>query len=361
MKLDRIRIAGFKSIREQEIELSNLNVLIGANGAGKSNFVSAFALLNEMMEGRLQLFVPKAGGAESLLFFGQKETEKIEIELSYAGYRYECSLVPTADDRLVLERETARLRRGGRDHREILGLGTSESKLLDRAQEWPISASVLKALKSWKVYHFQDTSESAKVKKQSAINDNIYLRPDGSNLAAFLFRLHHEARAHCDMIRDTVRMVAPFFDDFILRPMPENGNTIRLEWQERGSDRPFFAHYLSDGTLRFMCLATLLLQPKPPSTIIIDEPELGLHPYAIALLCSMLRSASEKTQVIVSTQSVSLVNQLRPEDIIIVERLDRASVFRRLRADDMKGWLDEFDGYYGLGDLWEKNIFGGRP
>lgn len=361
MKLDRIKIAGYKSIREQEIELSNLNVLIGANGAGKSNFVSVFELLSEMMEGRLQQFVARAGGADALLFFGQKETEEVALLLRCGRSHYSCVLVPTADDRFAFRHESAGFGHQG----SLLGGGHGESKLPERAkaakQHRDIALDMRDAITGWKVYHFHDTSESAKVMKACDINDNIYFRPDGSNLASFLYSLHNGSGGHYDLIRDTVRMVAPFFDDFVLRPMPENENKIGLEWQEKGSDRPFLAHYLSDGTLRFMCLATLLLQPNPPSTVIIDEPELGLHPYAIAVLASMLRSASERTQVIVSTQSVSLVNQLKLEDILIVERVEKASVFRRLCADDMKGWLDEFDGYYGLGDLWEKNLFGGRP
>ncbi len=359
MKLDKIKIAGFKSIREQEIELTGLNVLIGANGAGKSNFVSVFEFLNEMMERRLQQFVPRAGGADALLFFGQKETEKIEIYLAVGQSHYSCSLAPTVDDRLVFKHEFV----GYGRQSALLGNGQIESKLPEQAgARGPgVSSYMLDAIKSWKLYHFHDTSDSAGVKRIRDIIHEMYLRPDASNLAAFLFRLRNSSPGHYEVIRDTVRMVAPFFDDFILRPLSENEDKIRLVWHEKGSDRPFLAHYLSDGTLRFICLATLLLQPDPPSIVVIDEPELGLHPYAITVLSSMLRSTSEKTQIIVSTQSVPLVNQLKPEDLLIVERVDRASVFKRLQADEIGQWLTDFDGYYGLGDLWEKNVFGGRP
>ncbi|MBN1593202.1 MAG: AAA family ATPase [Candidatus Coatesbacteria bacterium] len=359
MKLDKIKISGFKSIREQEIELSNLNVLIGANGAGKSNFVSVFELLREMMELRLQEYALRSGGADSLLFFGHGETKEIEILLRCGKNNYSFKIVPTADDGLFVKHESTGFNRQGIH----LGEGHREAKLPEYARKSRpgFSKDMSDAIKSWKVYHFQDTSESAKVKKVSDINDNIYLRPDASNLAAFLRKLQLTSPGHYSQIRDTIRMVAPFFDDFLLRPMTENQDKIRLEWQERGSDRPFFAHYLSDGTLRFICLTTLLLQPEPPSTIIIDEPELGLHPYAITVLASMLSSTSETTQIIVSTQSVPLVNQMRPEDLLIVERENRATTIRRLQAAEVADWLRDFDGYYGLGDLWEKNVFGGRP
>src|SRR2546427_3037694 len=158
-------------------------------------------------------------------------------------------------------------------------------------------------------------------------------------------------------MRETITQVAPFFNDFALRPDPTPKESIRLEWREKGSDFPFRAAHLSDGTLRFICLATLLLQPTPPSTVLIDEPELGLHPYAITVLASLLKSASTKTQVIVSTQSVPLVNQLQPEDILVVDRAQGQSTFRHLGSEELKDWLED----YGLGDLWEKNLFGGRP
>ncbi|HZI07942.1 MAG TPA: AAA family ATPase, partial [Archangium sp.] len=158
-------------------------------------------------------------------------------------------------------------------------------------------------------------------------------------------------------IVSTIRLVAPFFDDFRLRPSPFNEQKIQLEWSERNSDAYFNAHALSDGTLRFICLATLLLQPNLPSLILIDEPELGLHPYAIQVLAGLVRSASEKTQVILSTQSVTLVNQFEPEDLVVVDRANGESLFRRLSSEDTQDWLEG----YSLGELWEKNVFGGRP
>jgi len=152
-------------------------------------------------------------------------------------------------------------------------------------------------------------------------------------------------------------MVAPFLEDFVLEPLALNQQMIRLEWREKGNDHVFGPGALSDGTLRFICLATLLLQPTLPSTILLDEPELGLHPYAITLLADLLRGASTKTQVIASTQSVSLVNQFEPQDILVVEREDGQSMFKRLEHGAMDAWLED----YGLGELWEKNLLGGRP
>jgi predicted ATPase len=360
MRLERIGIKGFKSIREMELELRPLNVLIGANGAGKSNFIAVFKLLNQMMQGNLQVFVAQAGGADSLLYFGQKVTDEIRIELVFGRNAYSCTLLPTVDDKLIFGEEKCFFQTTpGHPYPETLGTGHRESRLPDvsRAKPSKVPGYVLSSMQSWKLYHFDDTSDSARVKKVGAINDNQYLRSDAGNLAALLYKLQRTATRQYEAIRDTIRLVAPFFDDFILRPSLDNPDSIRLEWREVGSDYPFLAHQLSDGTLRFMCLATLLLQPALPDTILIDEPELGLHPYAITVLASLMRSASARAQLIVSTQSVSLINQFEAEDLLIVEREDHATVIKRIESQKLKEWLDD----YSLGELWEKNVIGGRP
>ncbi len=360
MQLKRIVLKGYKSIRDLNLEMRSLNVLIGANGVGKSNFISVFELLNEMMVGRFQSAVRTAGGAETFLHFGEKVTPEISLELDFHPNGYKCTWHPAADDTLYFDREATSYHNVGRFPKPLetfLGKGHQESLLANDGEKSSIESYVINALKSWRVYHFHDTSSSAGVKKRGAINDNLYFRPDASNLAAFLFKLQQASPKNYTLIRNTVRQVAPFFDDFLLRPDQANENNIRLEWREKGSDYPFLSHHLSDGTLRFICLATLLLQPDPPSTILIDEPELGLHPSAITMLAALFRSVSEKTQVIVSTQSVSLVNQLYLEDIIVVDREDNQSVFRHLDHSEMENWLED----YGLGDLWEKNLLGGRP
>jgi len=369
MKLDRIEVTGFKSIRKLELDLSSLNVLIGANGAGKSNFIALFELLNHIFVGKFQSFVAKAGGAESFLYYGQKVTENIYVKLNFGHNAYECTWLPTVDDELFFEEEVCFFQAYGysQPKKNYIGSGHKESKLGIRSKydsnnnPTNIEAHVLDSLKSWKVYHFHDTSEAATVKKPRDINDNIYLRHDAGNLAAFLYMLQRTKKEHYTAIRDTVRLVTPFFDDFLLRPYPENENMIRLEWREKGSDFPFQVYHLSDGTLRFICLATLLLQPELPSTILIDEPELGLHPYAIVILASLMRSAAERTQLIVSTQSVSLVNQFDPEDLLVVERNEHdhkyETVIGRVDSEKLDAWLGE----YALGELWEKNVLGGRP
>ena len=357
-----LTVRGYKSIRDAKVELRHLNVLIGANGAGKSNLVSAFNVLSRIVEGQLQHYVGTAGGPDRLLHFGRKVTRELFFGVEFPRNSYECTLIP-AQDRLVFssERCSGQALNWDKPYGVDLGQGHRESELKKEAEQPSarIAKFTLQKISGWRVFHFHDTSDSSPMKQSADIGDNDRLRPDAANLASFLFMLRAQHPAHYRNIVDTVRQAAPFFDDFALAPSRLNPKVIELEWHERDSDAYFNAYSLSDGTLRFICLATLLLQPTllMPSTIVIDEPELGLHPYAIALLAAMLQSAATQTQIVVSTQSVPLVNQFLPEDLIVVERDGRESVFHRLDAADVALWMDE----YGLGDLWEKNVIGGRP
>jgi len=367
----RLTIEGFKSIRKlEDFELRELNVLIGANGAGKSNFVSFFRLLRDLIQQRLQTAIAVEGGADSCLFLGPKETRQLAAKLYFGNNGYEFSLVPTHDGRLVFSEEFTIFLGSIADDRSSLGSGHAESKLRDKKDEpgrWGAARGVpfyvFSAISSWVVYHFHDTSFSAGVRRPHAINNNIALGPNAENLAPFLYRISQTSQTHYLRIRDVVRLAAPFFDDFLLRPMPGNEEMIQLEWRQRDSDYPFRANQLSDGTLRFICLATVLLQPSPPPTMLFDEPELGLHPYALTLLGNLFRQAVRTSgkrvlrQVIISTQSAPLLSEFTPEDVIIVDRAHAESTFRRLNSEDLTEWLHE----YTLGELWQKNVLGGRP
>lgn len=358
-KLERVRATGFRSIREVDIEIRDLNVLIGANGSGKSNFIKLFRLVNDLVEERLQVAVATAGGANALLHYGRKVTPRITLDFEFGRNGYACSLAPTTDDNFIFESEKWRFH-GDFTDRPITGgpgSGHRESGLRRASNGRNIPGFVYGALSTWKIYHFHDTSDSAGMKQLGPIDDNVRLRSDASNLAAFLFFLQQVYPDHYRNIVDTIRLAAPFLKDFALRLSPLSPGQIKLEWQHEGSEAYFDASSLSDGSLRFICLATLLLQPTLPSVVLLDEPELGLHPAAIELLASLLQRASKSAQVIVSTQSVTLVNQLRVEDIVVAERVEGASVFRRLQAPEIEGWMAEF----ALGELWEKNVLGGRP
>lgn len=358
-RVNSLTVAGYKSIRRLEkFELNNLNVLIGANGAGKSNFINLFRLLNEMYEQQLQVYVQKQGGPDALLHFGRGLTERLHAEFYFSNNGYKFDLIPTLDNRLIFETEYSWF--GGvyypTSSSKLLGSGQSESNLKEARDQY--SRYVRPAVSNWRVYHFHDTSDTAKVKQLIAANDNLKLKIDAANLAPYLRKLYNEHRAEYQRIIETIRLALPFFKDFVHRP--GNPDYIELEWMQIGSpDTPFKAHMLSDGSLRFICLATLLLQPISllPDTILIDEPELGLHPYAISVLVDLFKQVSETKQLIVSTQSVELVNELSPEDVIVVDQENTASTFKRHSKEELSGWLEE----YSMGEIWKRNILGGRP
>jgi predicted ATPase len=370
--IDKITIKGYKSIRDLEaFDLGHINVLIGPNGAGKSNFVSLFRLLRDLIDEKLQLALATEGGADAFLYLGPRVTRELRVKLLFGQNGYEFTLQPTVDNRLVFSSEQSIYRGhlvGGKENRTPFGSGHPEAKLPSRKNDSGLTTTkgpshyVFEALSSWVVYHFHDTSLVSGVRRQGPINDNISLRWNAENLAAFLHRLQSTHLSSYEKIRDVVRLAAPFFDDFQLRPVPSNPEKIQIEWRQRGSDYPLLASQLSDGTLRFICLATALLQPYPPSTMLFDEPELGLHPYALSLLGGMIQKSvspwgSPQNQIIISTQSALLLNEFIPEDIIVVQREDDQSAFKRLDPGQLSGWLAD----YTLGELWQKNLLGGRP
>lgn len=349
------------SLQDVDLELGKLNVLIGPNGAGKSNFVSFFYLLREMVEGRLQRWVGDRGGSDRILSYGLRETAEFRAHIEFATNGYAFTLRPDDEGRFYFENERL-LYSGGFDSDGIaIGTGHYESKL--KAEILPghyrRADYCYASISSWKVFHFHDTSDKAPVKRLAELHDDEFLRRDAANLAPYLFMLRQQHPSVYNIIRKVVGLALPFFDDFVLRPRPRSSNLheqdILLYWRKKDVDYNFLPSQLSDGSIRFICLVTALLQPDPPSTIIIDEPELGLHPYAIHLLGALLRSASLRMQVIVATQSSLLLDEFCVDDLIVVELQSGASVFKRLEEAEFTEWLHDFS----VGELWYKNVIGG--
>lgn len=362
-QIQTITVKGYKSIKTLEnFELRPLNILIGANGAGKSNFIGLFRFLASAIGDNFATDIEKMGGPNSLLSFGSKRTQSITIELHFRTDTDPEEIQPTCiqieaqatqDSRLIVTRkeiQTTPCTKNKPPHQN----NTIEAifQTTDIFKQ-----SITDKIRLLRQYHFHDTSEYAEVKLKHAINDNLLLKPDAANLAPYITMLHHKYPQEYRRIIETIRLALPFFDDFVHRPDEEY---VQLEWKQLGHpDTPFKAHLLSDGSLRFICLATLLLQPIHllPDTILIDEPELGLHPYAINILADLFKQVAEDKQLIVSTQSVDLINELAPDDVIVVDQEQGASTFRRLSPEDLADWLQD----YALGELWKRNILGGRP
>jgi len=359
-KLNELTIRGFKSIRSLEkFPLTNLNILVGGNGAGKSNFVDFFRLLSAMMKpDGLKVFVED--NADAYLYGGAKQTEQIEVELVFGDNGYDFELSPTQDGGFLINNEKRHY--FPKDATRNLGSGNFSPRLLVDKDNSGVNSShgaswyTYHSITDWKIYHFHDTSITAGMRRVQDEGHNQFLANDASNIAPFLLRLREEFPQSYQDIKDAVSLVMPFFDDFVLEA--SRNEKMRLNWRQKGlADYPMRPSQLSDGSIRFICLATALLQPKPPSTIIIDEPELGLHPQAITVLAELIKSASQRTQVVVSTQSPTLIDQFFIEDVIVTNRVDGSTTFKRLEEGDFSVWLEN----YSVGELWTKNVIEGGP
>ena len=364
--LKKVEIKGYRSIKDASLELGSLNVLIGANAAGKSNFVSFFKMLNEMMGGRLQQYIGTSGRAQSLLHFGPKVTPQLEGQLEFDVDNgldwYDMRLFHAAGDTLIFAEEKLRFHQTGyfKPKELILGSGHQETQIGEAADQGDITAKAFRYLLSrCRVYHFHDTSPTARVRQFCYINDNRWLMPDAGNLAAMLYAYQVRSDSVYQRIVSTIKKIMPEFENFELQPSRLNSNEILLNWRKQGRDYLFGPHQISDGSLRAMAIIALFLQPEAdlPDVIILDEPEIGLHPNALEIVAGLIRSISVKKQVIVATQSQSFLNYFKPSEIITVECHEGSSQFQRLDPDQLKDWLND----YTLGELWQRNVLGGGP
>lgn len=366
-----MRIRGFRSLKKVELHnLTDAVVLIGANGCGKSNFIRFFDMLSWMLKSRqLGEFIEQQGGADDQLYRGNRITPRMEAEIRLRTDKglndYSFALSYGSPDRFFFSSEQFRFSKAGRSREAkwiTLESGHRESRIVEAAQSGipdinPTTASVIVTLlRNCTAYQFHDTSASSNIKRMWDTQDNYRLRSDGGNLAAILHYLEHHELRRFDLICKHISRVLPVFDRFIL---DERFGRVQLRWKAKGIDRSFGAHLTSDGSLRFFALVTLLNLPSAmmPDVILLDEPELGLHPAAVTLIGDMIRTLSERRQIIVATQSPLLVDCFELDEIVVLDLCDDATVFHRLKPDEYKHWLDDFT----AGELWQQNLFGGRP
>ena len=362
-RLNRLKLSGYKSIKSVDINFGAINILIGANGAGKSNLIGFFNFMRKLLEKELKLTVAQMGGANKVLYFGKKTTKKLEVSLLFTPNGYETVLIPDEQDGLIFKKEIGYFfadmigYAGGTKLYNLNNIGGKESKLPDKPHTVSPLGHIVKYIDDWKIYHFHDTSKLSPIKQPCRVDDYYSLAVDGHNIAAYLYFIRQNYDQTYTKIVKTIQRVAPFFHDFILEPDIANNEMIKLRWKHKGSDLYFDANDLSDGTIRFICLTTLLLQPNLPTMILIDEPELGLHPFALNILASLFRIASKKTQIIASTQSSTFADFFDIEDILIVDRKENATTITKPDLNFLVEWINE----YSIGELWQKNLLGGNP
>ena len=379
-RLRRIQVRGFRSLRDVDLtDLSGPTVLIGPNGAGKSNLLGFLQMVEFLNSGSLGRFVGEAGGAAALLHYGPKRTREIEFTLDFeqeaqddqaqpALNAYSARLAFAAGDRLVFLEEQVGFRRANVPQFRwySFGAGHFESRLTEVEGTTGTAGTTARTtrwmLNRMNFFHFHDTSAAAAIRSNSRVEDCRYLRSDGSNLAAYLMALKEseevDTRAAWQRITGLIRKVAPFIKELSPALVGTERRAVRLDWID-DRDEIFGPHQLSDGTLRVIALITALGQPgdRRPLFVTIDEPELGLHPAAVTLFCSLVRSVVPRTQVVLATQSPALLDHFVPEEVVVVERQDGSSLFRRLDPASLATWLEE----YSLSELYDKNVLGGRP
>ena len=363
--LKSIAIKGFKSIKSLDLTMGGINILIGANGSGKTNFISLFSFLRNLSQGKLQNYVERHGFANSFFHFGSKKTPLISIDIKVGANGYHVDFEHGVnDDSLVFKEEYCTYEESQKTFPVKGRLGESGLLPYGEAKSKYVRNYTRDYLRGCRVYHFHDTGSTAGFKQAVDIEASDYLYDDASNLAAFLYHLKNSDeecynKSYNDIVA-AIKTVAPFFHDFFLEPRGAEGSEkVLLKWSHRDHDTPFSANQLSDGTARFICMATLFLQPADlrPDTIILDEPELGLHPAALEVLAELVKSVAKSGQIICSTQSVTFANQFGADDFIVVDQHRGRSDFRRLKQGELDDWLED----YAIGDIWTKNLIGGRP
>lgn len=337
--IDFIQVEGYRSIKSQRVKLLPMNVLLGANGVGKSNFLSVFTFFRMLIQSREWEYAA-ASKASQTLYMGREVTDKVKLQFHY---------VDSWIDSLKIELK---------DVDNTLRVRSMEIEEHEPIEENSRGEHLRALVDQYWVHHFPNTGEKSSYRSANQINDNRLLRADGSNLASVLYRIRLTDDVRFRRIEDYIRGMVPSFGYFNLMPSGTDESEIHLQWYPRGREDVLFdERHLSDGTLRMMSLVTLLLQPVLPELVLIDEPEIGLHPAAMTMIGDLLKKAAQKTQVIISTQSIDMVNQFQTDEVLVCDYKDGQSQYRRLDSKELERWEEE----YTIGEMWEKNLFGGQP
>ena len=362
-RIESLHVKGFRSLADVQLdEIPNPMVLLGANGAGKSNVLRFVQLLQALAGRRLGEFVRRRGGADDQLFGGHQSTNRIEAKVSsrtdLGTHTYAVTLEGTeaGDLSFVNEEFTPCAAEAGepdcgQPNRESGFVLMACSKSGDDR-----SKAAVDLLRDTMVYQFHDTSSASPIKTRWDAEDNHRLLEHGGNLAPVLVHLRRNDLPKYEMICRHIRRVLPEFDGFEIEA--DYGKAI-LRWRAKTTKQTMGAHLTSDGSLRAFCLITLLNLPSEllPSIVLLDEPELGLHPFAVSLVSHMVKVLARERQVIVATQSPYFVDAFSLEEIVVLTMRDGKTEAKRFADGDFSHWLDE----HSTGELWWKNLLGGYP
>ncbi len=360
--ITQLQIESFKSFKKLELEMRPLNVLIGPNAGGKTNFLDFFRFLREAFTDKLSEAVARRGGIRNLLYGEDKENLKFHITCHISDLtvclQAEIAGPLTVEPRVIQEKIYIP------EHPPKVLLEKKEGKsprfsLFQFPPPDNRSVAIYRLIGETTHYAQFNTEPISAIRSPQTARGRTALAENGSNLTSVLQYLANklEYRPTWVRIKEILSIAYPNFEDIYFPAEGGDGNLV-LRWKERTFEkRDFSANFLSDGTLHFLCLLAILLNPAPPPLICIDEPELGLHPALIRIIAELLKDAATRTQLVVATHSPELVSHLEPEDILIVENIKGATEMRRLSSDELKTWLKE----YTLAELWLARDLGGNP
>lgn len=385
-KVARIKIEGFRRLHRVDLSMRPLMVVIGANGVGKSSLLDALSILSASAAGKLNQMLGQMGGLLDILSRNKAREVRFLASMEVPGYQpleYDFQIEPRGPG-YTISRETLTQAKTGSSvpfkhidssYADIRYYDITEKKLVRRNQplrpEWvfdPFESSLSQVpkmfnqpeelrhvLSSMTKYHVLDVSSKALVKLPQQMKPAYLPGPDGEDLIPYLYSLRETTKDCFEAIEDTLKTAFPGFES--LNFPPAAAGLLSLTWKERQFKSPLYIHQLSEGTLRFLWLVSLLHSPNLSTVTMIDEPEVSLHPELLSILADLMRAASSRTQLIVATHSDRLVRFLEPKEVVVMD-LNEEGFTSANWADslDLDAWLDE----YSLDEVWRMGRMGGR-
>jgi len=380
-RFQELSIHGFRRLCDVQLPLRPLSVMIGANGTGKTSVLDVLSLLAKSAQGKLSESISDLSGLSSILTYDRAEELRLDISMTVPHYeplRYSLELKQQAVAYVIKEERLSQQRLGHPgpflhidshgsdikyyevDQRNLLRPNWEqrpfETSLSQVPKMFQQPEEFRNRLSSSTFYHVLNVDARSPVRLPQPMQPATLPGRNGEELVSCLYYLRETERDRFDAIQDTLRAAFPRFDRLDFPPVA--AGTLALAWRETGFSKPFYMHQLSEGTLRFLWLTTLLQSPGLTALTLLDEPEVSLHPELLSLLAEMLREASSRTQLVVATHSDRLIRFLLPKEIVLMDAgEDGMSTLKWADELDLDTWLRDFS----LDELWSNGTLGARP
>ena len=378
-KINRIKINGFRRLKEVDLPVRPFMVLVGANGVGKTSMLDAFTLLSASASGNLNSVLSQFGGIANLLTRGKSDEISFLVDMTVPGHQpleYDLRLAPMASGYSITREVLSQMR--GRPEpfkhidssdKDIRYYQIDEERLV--RPSWahnPQETSLYQVPKMFRQpeemrrilatttqYHVLDVGPRAPVKLPQPMKPATLPGADGEDLVPYLYYLRESGRNRFDSIIDALRVAFPDLEELNFPPVA--AGMLAMTWKDKNFKKPIYMNELSEGTLRFLWLVSLLQSPDLSTITTIDEPEVSLHPELLSLLSDLMREAAKRTQVIIATHSDRFSRFLKPEEVVVMDiDEDGCATSTWANSLDIEKWLSE----YSLDEVWRMGRMGGR-